>query len=105
MWISSFVIALASPDESTHPVEDALRAIPVFTLGERIGGKLPVVLEAADGSSARYWHEWVEDLPGVVHVDVAFVSFEEAERSEETAHDEVAAGNLFETARGAVPHA
>ena len=77
MWISSIVVTLDTADATSHAVEQALRALAVFTLGERAGAKLPVVLEAPDGATTRYWHEWVEQLPGVVHVDVAFVSFEE----------------------------
>lgn len=77
MWISSFVATLDSPDQD-HPAEQALLAVPVFTLGDRQGARLPVVLEAPDGATARYWHEWVEQLPGVVHVEVAFVSFDDS---------------------------
>jgi nitrate reductase NapAB chaperone NapD len=79
MWISSFVVTLAADDPQDHPVQRALESLPAFTLGERQGARLPVVLEAPDGATARYWHEWVEQLPGVVQVDVAFVSFDESE--------------------------
>lgn len=83
MWISSFVVTLPPADDLAEAVLHALAAISVFTLGERQGSRLPVVLEAPDGSTARYWHEWVEQLPGVIQVEVAFVSFDESERQPE----------------------
>ena len=77
MWVSSFVIALPEDETEAGVIQDAIRAVPVFEQGERIGRRLPVVLEAKDGSAARHWHEWVESLPGVIKVDVAFVSFDD----------------------------
>ena len=71
--------SLPAAEESAMAILRALAAIPVFTLGERQASRLPVVLEAPDGSTARYWHEWVEQLPGVIQVEVAFVSFDESE--------------------------
>lgn len=78
MWISSFVVTFAS-EAAARATAPALEAIPVFQPGQRLGLRLPVVVEAPDGSTSRYWHEWVEQLPGVVQVEVAFVSFDESE--------------------------
>lgn len=80
MWISSFVVTFASEAAALSAVP-TLAALSVLTLGERHGMRLPVVVEAPDGSTSRYWHEWVEQLPGVVQVEVAFVSFDESERN------------------------
>lgn len=77
MWISSFVITFASESAALELVP-ALDSIAAFTMGERQGLRLPVVVEAPDGSTSRYWHEWVEQLQGVVQVEVAFVSFDES---------------------------
>lgn len=79
MWISSFVVTLPADEARTAALCEGIAAVPVFTLGERQGRRLPVVLEAADGSTARNWHQWVENLPGIVQVEVAFVSFEDVE--------------------------
>lgn len=76
MWISSFVVTLPEDSDSACGIRDAIDAIPVFEAGVASNRRLPVVLEAPDGSQARDWHEWVESLPGVISVDVAFVSFE-----------------------------
>ncbi|MEQ9408850.1 MAG: hypothetical protein RIK87_14030 [Fuerstiella sp.] len=73
------MITFSTGPEHVRTVMDALKAVPVFDIGDLIGTRLPVVLEASDGATARDWHNWVESLPGVVCVDVAFVSFEEPE--------------------------
>ena len=52
----------------------------MFQLGKQIADRLPVVLEVAEGSQARYWYDWVGGLDGVVKVDLAFVSFEDVQR-------------------------
>ena len=80
MWISSFVVTLSPGTGAEHPVATALKSMPGFTLGQQQDARLPVVLEAPDGSTARDWHEWVEQLPGVLQVEVAFVSFDETEQ-------------------------
>lgn len=84
MWISSLVVALPSELDRAHAITDALKSIAVFTLGEAQGGRLPVVIEAADGATSRYWYQWVEALPGVQHVELAFVSFDETGDSSTT---------------------
>jgi nitrate reductase NapAB chaperone NapD len=76
MWISSFVVTLPESSEASASIQNALAAMPVFEVGVAQGRRLPVVLQADDGHDARHWHEWVTELPGVVHVEVAFVSFE-----------------------------
>ncbi len=79
MWISSLVVTLPNDTSAADRVVQAVDMLPVFTVGERAGRRLPLVIEAADGGTARYWYEWVESLPGVEHVELAFVSFGETE--------------------------
>ncbi len=86
MWISSFVVTLPESSEASASIQNALAAMPVFEVGVAQGRRLPVVLQADDGQDARHWHEWVTELPGVVHVEVAFVSFES--ESSESGNDE-----------------
>jgi nitrate reductase NapAB chaperone NapD len=83
MCISSFVVTLPEEPAAAGRIVAALAAVPVFELGDAVERRLPVVLEAEDGSAARQWYEWVEALPGVVKVDMAFVSFEACVREEE----------------------
>lgn len=75
MWVSSFVVTLPEDEKQSSSIVEAVEAVSVFEPGERCGRQWPLVLEAEDGTTARYWHRWVEDLKGVVSVDVAFVSF------------------------------
>lgn len=100
MWISSLVVTLDGspvdsavdspsdfktplrPDAQTRSdVQAAIRemqAIPSLTVGVPVGNRLPVVVEA-ERNESRYWHDWIGQLPGVIQVEVAFVSFEEVE--------------------------
>ena len=48
-------------------------------LGERYGQRLAVVVESADRADAAADLEWLQQLPGVLHIDVAFVHFDEAD--------------------------
>ena len=78
MWISSFVVTLPENREAAESIRSAMNSMGVFTLGDQQGRRLPVVLEAPDGATARHWHEWIENLSGVIQVEVAFVSFDES---------------------------
>lgn len=77
MWISSFVVTIDSAPHLAAAVATALASLPVFHVGNAIGQRLPVVLETTDGAAARDWHDWVLQLPGVVHIDVAFVGVDD----------------------------
>ena len=62
MWISSLVVTLPPLEEQAGRIRDVIAAIPVFQLGKQIADRLPVVLEVAEGSQARYWYDWVGGL-------------------------------------------
>ncbi len=47
-------------------------------LGERVHARLPIVVDATDGSHARDLTQWILDLPGVDHIDVTYVDLEES---------------------------
>jgi len=75
VWVSSLVVTLQGNAERDSAIIAALQAISALTVGEAIGRRIPVVVEA-DGQGSRHWHDWIANLPGVAHVEVAFVSFE-----------------------------
>ena len=80
MWISSFVIALSDDSRKSEQVLAALRSIPCLHLGDlQASSRLPVVLEVADSQESRYWYDWIEHLPGVLKVDMAFATFDAVE--------------------------
>jgi uncharacterized protein with PIN domain len=72
MPVSGLVVSVAD-DESARRVAERIARDGSFTLGGRVGLRLSVALDAADGPTAERRHEWLRQLPGVVKVDVAFV--------------------------------
>ena len=69
----------------TEDVNQSQRAIALMrqresiTLGKPHGQRLPAVVESADRADAEANLEWLRHLPGVLHVDVVFVHFDEAD--------------------------
>lgn len=58
-----------------------LRQTQAVTVGELFVNRLSLVVEASSPQESQRRHEWFAHLPGVLHVDVAFVSFEHEEAS------------------------
>jgi hypothetical protein len=68
--VISLVLRLTGDPQLRVSVLEALRAELGVELGELREGWLPVVAEIQD---PRELHAWLENLPGVLFVDVAFV--------------------------------
>ncbi|QDT98998.1 chaperone NapD [Gimesia aquarii] len=77
MNISSMVITLVNDVAENSFVEESLAQIPCVEVGHRHGSKIPIVLEAEDEFDSREWFQRIAQLPGVLKVEVAFVSFED----------------------------
>ncbi|MBL4885937.1 MAG: chaperone NapD [Planctomycetaceae bacterium] len=77
MNVSSLVITIVDNALESRIAEDALADIPCLEVGQKHGYKIPVVLETKDESDARDWFHQISQLPGVLKVEVAFVSFED----------------------------
>lgn len=77
MQISSLVITLDPDLELQAQVFDALQAKPCVTVGAAVGNRVPVVLEVESGADPRQEYDRIRDLPGVIHVEVAFVSIDD----------------------------
>lgn len=77
MPISGLVITVAN----SAAAEDLARALltqePRLEVGELQRDRLPCVLETADSQESKAVHDWLLGQPGVLGVDVVFVSFEE----------------------------
>ena len=82
VWVSSLVVTLSEESEIDSQVIAALQSISALTLGGVVGRRVPVVVEAS-AQDSRHWHDWIANLPGVSHVEVAFVSFEETHAPQE----------------------
>lgn len=76
MPISGIVITLAS----NAPIEATIRALRrerALEPGAREGRKIAAVLTTdSDAHNRRAWN-WLNELPGVAHVDVVFVSLDD----------------------------
>ena len=68
MSISGLVVTLAP---GTSSALDAIAGASVFDVGPRFGDRQALALTAADGRAAQEWTDWLQQLPGVVKVDVA----------------------------------
>lgn len=77
MNISSMVISLDNNMLEISSVEETLAGIPCIEVGQRHGSKIPIVLEAENEFDAREWFQKISQFPGVLKVEVAFVSFED----------------------------
>lgn len=74
MHISGLVVAF-EPDLVV--IQSAIKAIQQagpFTIGELAGQRLSVVMEVATPADSLHWHRWLCELPGVLNVNVAYVS-------------------------------
>ena len=79
MWISSFVVTILDSAREREQALSALRSIPCLEIGGDVLAtrRVSVVLETAASDESHYWYDWIEHLPGVLKVDLAFVTFEE----------------------------
>jgi hypothetical protein len=79
MTTSGLVVMLDPDSPYEESVVAAIRDNPVFTVGDRNGCWLSVVLEASNPNESEFWHDWLCRLPGVENVEVVFVHLEEPE--------------------------
>lgn len=48
---------------------------PGIEVGPQFGNRLPLVLETEDSSAGKALFHWINELPGVSHLDVTYVHF------------------------------
>ena len=77
MQTSGLVITLSSDSAEAAKAFTALSARPEFVFGERNDRWLPLVMETSGDVESRELHDWIQALPGVEFVDVAYVNFDE----------------------------
>ena len=75
--ISGLVVTLAEDATATAQALAAVASDDRFTLGQRTGNRLPLVLEADDDGEAEDLFRWLSDLPGVRRADVVYVRLAE----------------------------
>lgn len=77
MRISGLVLVF---EPETTLIQTALLAIKKagpFIVGELVGQRLSVVMEVATPDDSMHWHRWLGELPGILDVNVAYVSVAE----------------------------
>ena len=73
---TSGLLITVEQDQAAGLAVDCLRRFPGLILGERVGGRLPAVLEAEDACAAEAACDRLRHCPGIVNLDVVFVSVE-----------------------------
>lgn len=77
MPISGLVLVLANPCEAEALARVLQIQEPRLEFGELQGDRMPCVLETVDARTSEEVHQWLLSQPGVLAVDVVFVSFDE----------------------------
>jgi hypothetical protein len=75
--ISGLVVYLAADEKLTQTAILAMQQQPAIELGQREDRRQPLVLETETATQSQSLTDWLKDLPGVEHVDVAFVHLDE----------------------------
>ncbi len=75
--IASMVATLKRGEElSFHWTLEQLHQRTEIELGQLCGDRLPMTIEAKDTMELESLTKWVQDLSGILHVDIVFASFE-----------------------------
>ncbi len=82
MPISSLVITLTDDQALADSACESLGARPEIELGRHVANRLAAVVDSADSEADRETWQWINALPGVAHVDVVFVHFDDPPREE-----------------------
>ncbi len=75
--ISGLVVYLTNEATISKRAIAAIASEPSFEMGTQEELRLPLVLEAASSQQSQSLTDWLISLPGVQHVDVAFVHLED----------------------------
>jgi nitrate reductase NapAB chaperone NapD len=90
MPISGLVVAF---DAGLGPHDDAiaqLAAHPSIDVGETNANRLAIVVESNSKEHDQEIWQWIQSLPGVIDINVAFVGFDDDEENEENEEDKEA---------------
>ncbi len=75
--IASMVATLKRGEELSFSwTLEQLRQRREIETGQLCGDRLPMTIEAADTTELELLTKWVQDLFGILHVDIVFASFE-----------------------------
>ena len=74
MLISGLVLLFSKNPRFHDQVQHALQEAGCFQLGVMSGSRLALVMEVPGPDDAVYWYRWLEKMPGVLAVEIAYVS-------------------------------
>ncbi len=75
--ISGLVATLTADATLADSALQAIAQHPALESGSQEGRRLPLVLETATPDESHALGDWLVELPGVEHVDVAFVHWDD----------------------------
>jgi len=84
--ISGLVVYLSGDSKLAEEAKQAISQQKTLEWGPLEERRLPLVLETATSSGSQEVTDWLNELPGVEHVDVAFVHLEEDLTTREPTH-------------------
>jgi nitrate reductase NapAB chaperone NapD len=75
----SGLILITEPDTPAESLRPALESLEAVTVGPADGSKLAIVTETPDQLADKLLWRRLMALPGVCHIDVAYIQFDETE--------------------------
>jgi hypothetical protein len=78
MPVNGLLLTLSPDERLAGEARAMIAARSEVELGEAEGIYQPLAVETSDVRAAHEFHEWLESLEGVGHVDVIYVGFEES---------------------------
>lgn len=78
MQITSGLLISLARDGAADRVRESLSGRTGVFLGDREGRWQPAAIEAGSEAELRELHDWIAGLPGVAHVDVVHVNFDDS---------------------------
>ena len=76
MPISGLVVFLSEDSETRVHALEAIAADARIEVGEFVAGKMSLAVETNSSAEDREIWDWLNNLPGVAFVQVAFIAFE-----------------------------
>lgn len=77
MPISGLVVVLDAPNGPFPDTLRELRAHAAIEVGETTDNNIAIVVESPSNQHDQEIWQWVQDLPGVLDIRIAFVGFDE----------------------------
>jgi nitrate reductase NapAB chaperone NapD len=80
MAVSGLILSFSTASGPPATTLEALRGHPSIQVGEASDHRLPIVVETSDSDQTSMMWEWLNSLPGVTLIDLAFLHFEDDEK-------------------------